>query len=182
MVIEARGCGSGYLNRFCLRATFGHLRRLPAFFRDDRIRESAVFDDMRGAPFRFDAIDTSPSRQGPVSLEDSDVAVPVQRLSNDMDTFSRIVSRFDQLAAQGTNGALSGPSVLPVAAVFLKAALDVTGGIGADEFDGDRSSVGGSGGVRGCVSGSVVIVHVLVPLQNREWFDGRKIAPVERGR
>lgn len=101
-----------------------------------RVRTRTMFLDTHRSRFALDAICTSPSLERPVALEDGDMSVSVESLADNVDLSMRIKPEVNELPTQRRDRSLGGSAVSTGGEIDCEAAFDMTGNVGADQFDG----------------------------------------------
>lgn len=100
-----------------------------------RIRIRTIFLDAHRPRFALDTITVGPGLKRSVALKDGDVSVSVQRLADDMNSPARIMPKLNELSAQRRERPLGCAAVSTGSEIDRKAAFDMTGDEGPDQFD-----------------------------------------------
>lgn len=101
-----------------------------------RNRIRTIFLDVHRPRFALDTITVGPSLKRSVALKDGDVSASVQRLADDMNAPARIMPKVNELPTQRRDWPLGGSAISAGGEIDCKAAFDMMGDVGPDQFDG----------------------------------------------
>lgn len=103
--------------------------------------ERLVLDHICRGLLGIDAIDSSPSPEASVTLEDRHGLVPTRDVANDVSPGLGIMTMVDQLPAKRRDRPLGSATVAAGGEINGYTAFDVSGGVGADQLNGEDRRV-----------------------------------------